>query len=165
VIGNDVIDLNVARLESNWQRPGFLSKIFSVKEQFYIETAKDQEQMVWKLWSQKEAVYKIFNRETGTRVFNPIQFECSIDTIVFGKVNFKDKNFFTKTLIDNDKIYTIAVTDPKYFSAVLELKQDHKIFKREGLPFIRKEESGFDYPISVTHHGKFWQAAMLDQIL
>jgi hypothetical protein len=133
VIGNDVIDLNVARLESNWQRPGFLSKIF--------------------------------NRETGTRVFNPIQFECSIDTIVFGKVNFKDKNFFTKTLIDNDKIYTIAVTDPKYFSAVLELKQDHKIFKREGLPFIRKEESGFDYPISVTHHGKFWQAAMLDQIL
>lgn len=68
-------------------------------------------------------------------------------------------------MIDNDKIYTIAVTDSKHFSSVLELKQDHKIFKKDGLPFIRNEELGFDYPISVTHHGKFWHAAILDKFL
>ena len=32
MIGNDIIDLSFAKLESNWQRRGFLEKQFSVNE-------------------------------------------------------------------------------------------------------------------------------------
>jgi hypothetical protein len=32
VIGNDIVDLALARKESNWKRPGYLNKIFTTKE-------------------------------------------------------------------------------------------------------------------------------------
>ena len=36
MIGNDVVDLELAKKESNWQRRGFLSKIFTKNEQRLI---------------------------------------------------------------------------------------------------------------------------------
>ena len=33
MIGNDIVDLDLARKESNWKRKGFLDKIFSLQEQ------------------------------------------------------------------------------------------------------------------------------------
>ena len=36
MIGNDIIDLDVAKTESNWKRKGFLDKIFTANEQFQI---------------------------------------------------------------------------------------------------------------------------------
>jgi phosphopantetheinyl transferase (holo-ACP synthase) len=73
MIGNDIVDLALARKESNWQRKGFLDKIFTKKEQLQIVTAQNPETMVWNLWSRKEAVYKIYNRETGIRAFIPLE--------------------------------------------------------------------------------------------
>ena len=32
MIGNDIVDLDLARTQSNWQRKGFLDKIFTKKE-------------------------------------------------------------------------------------------------------------------------------------
>ena len=42
MIGNDIIDLAFARKESNWQRPGFLNKIFTPDEQWLIANAKNE---------------------------------------------------------------------------------------------------------------------------
>ena len=39
-IGNDIVDLNLAKTESNWQRKGFLEKQFTQKEQEEILTQK-----------------------------------------------------------------------------------------------------------------------------
>ena len=34
MIGNDIVDLNLAKTQSNWQRKGFLERQFTKKEQF-----------------------------------------------------------------------------------------------------------------------------------
>ena len=34
MIGNDIVDLNLAERQSNWQRPGFLEKQFTIQEQY-----------------------------------------------------------------------------------------------------------------------------------
>ena len=47
MIGNDVVDLALAKIESNWQRKGFLNKIFTENEKILIQKSKNQELMVW----------------------------------------------------------------------------------------------------------------------
>jgi len=57
MIGNDIVDLELALKESNWKRKGFLNKIFTNEEQLLISSAINPEIMVWNLWSRKEAAY------------------------------------------------------------------------------------------------------------
>ena len=162
MIGNDVIDLTTANLESNWQRSGFLNKIFTQQEQVLIDSSNHPNQILWRLWSMKEAAYKIWNRETGIRIYNPKQFECSFDGSVFGKVQYKSSMYYTQTNCEQDKIHTIAVTDFTLFTTVVTLTKNHHIFKKGILPFITDFKTGLDIPVSVSHHGKYWEAVMLD---
>ena len=76
MIGNDIIDLSVAKLESNWQRIGFLEKQFTEKEQQLILTASNPFVLVWKFWSMKEAAYKVYAQENEMRFFAPKKFNC-----------------------------------------------------------------------------------------
>jgi hypothetical protein len=55
VIGNDIVDLALARKESNWKRMDF-RKNFHCQEQLLISNAENPEIMVWNLWG-KEAAY------------------------------------------------------------------------------------------------------------
>ena len=55
MIGNDIIDLALARKESNWLRSGFLDKIFTLREKLLISNSQNPETTVWNLWSRKEA--------------------------------------------------------------------------------------------------------------
>ena len=59
MVGNDIVDLKHAALESNWQRKGFLNKVFTSSEKQYIQDAENPFQMVWLIWSMKESAYKI----------------------------------------------------------------------------------------------------------
>ncbi|MFN7099605.1 MAG: 4'-phosphopantetheinyl transferase superfamily protein [Flavobacterium sp.] len=162
MIGNDVIDLTAANLESNWQRPGFLNKICTQQEQVVIESSKDPNQILWRLWSMKEAAYKIWNRETGIRIYNPKQFECSFDESVFGKVQYKNSTYYTQTNCEQDKIHTIAVTDFTLFTSVVAVARNQNIIKKGIFPYIKDLKMGLDIPVSVSHHGKYWEAVMLD---
>lgn len=81
MIGNDIVDRKQAKLESNWQRRGFLEKVFTPGEQQLILTSTDPERLVWMLWSMKESAYKIAARETGTRVFAPRKLECHLNRL------------------------------------------------------------------------------------
>ncbi|RME94328.1 MAG: 4-phosphopantetheinyl transferase family protein [Bacteroidetes bacterium] len=73
MIGNDIVDLAVARRESNWQRPRYLNKLFTATEQALIRAAPEAERQVWLLWACKEAAYKAWSTETSRRVFAPKQ--------------------------------------------------------------------------------------------
>lgn len=161
MIGNDIIDLALAQKESNWKRNGFISKIFTHKEQLVINEAIDSETMVWNLWSRKEAAYKIFNRETGTRGFFPIRLECSLDDATSGKVVIQNRIYFTKTTINKNSIYTIAVTDKKDFKKVKIITSDKEIVKYNGIPFIIDSTTNQKKPVSISHHGDYWKAIML----
>nr|WP_315182566.1 4'-phosphopantetheinyl transferase superfamily protein [uncultured Flavobacterium sp.] len=162
MIGNDIVDLALARKESNWQRKGFLDKIFTKKEQLQIVTAQNPENMVWNLWSRKEAVYKIYNRETGIRAFIPLELECFYESGTLGTILIKGKTYFTQTKIENDFIYTIACAENEYFKQIKSIDIDTKINKRNGIPFIIDSNLKIEKPVSISHHGRFWKGIIIE---
>ena len=154
MIGNDVVDLTLAKTESNWQRKGFLNKIFTENEKILIQKSQNQELMVWNLWSRKEAAYKIWNRQTGIRKYNPVQFECFDLGFDVGKVRFKETVYNTKTEISENFIHTIAVVNDEDFAKVKFLKSDSKIKKQQNLPYFLDTKNNIVI-LSKSHHGSF----------
>lgn len=156
MIGNDIVDLALAQQESNWQRKGFLHKLFTANEQHLILNSCNPELMVWNLWSRKEACYKIYNRQSSIRLFNPTQFECEADSVVFG-----NNIFYTQTEITPDYVYTIAVTTKKNFAAIQHLENRDNIQKANGIPNWLNTENAIVFPASISHHGRFMRVVVL----
>lgn len=161
MIGNDIIDLELAITESNWKRKGFLDKIFTKSEQLLIQLSENPEQMVWILWSCKESAYKIYNRKTLVRAFIPLQLECDLEFSkgkIVGKVKCYDYSFFVKTEVTQNYIYTIAVTNQDSFQNIKECDKDLMIIKKNGIPYLDKSKN----VVSITHHGKFDRRIFLE---
>ena len=165
MIGNDIVDLALARKESNWKRKGFLDKIFSQNEQLLISNAANPEIMVWNLWSRKEAAYKIYNQKTQIRGYFPLQLECFdlefINGIHFGKVAIKGKVYFTKTEITTEFINTIAAENVNDFGKIKVLENRKDIKKNDGIPSYLDKENSIQKSVSISHHGRFEQIISL----
>lgn len=159
MIGNDIIDLALARKESNWKRDRFLDKLFTAKEQWQIINSENPETTVWNLWSRKEAAYKIYNRQTLIRAFIPLQLECSDietkDGIIYGKVVCYDNIYYTKTSITSEYIETNAVLNPADFDKIKTVTATEKITKTNGIPNYLNPKNKIGQPISKSHHGRF----------
>lgn len=161
MIGNDIIDLDLAKVESNWKRKGYIEKIFTASEQLLIGEAENPDIMVWALWSRKESAYKIYNRQTGVRKYNPMQFECSameyLQGYYAGTIKAYENVYYSKTEITTDRIYTVAVSDIKYFESIYSLGESAMILKSNGIPAIFDNDMQLR-PVSVSHHGRFRKA-------
>ncbi|PQJ79891.1 4'-phosphopantetheinyl transferase family protein [Polaribacter porphyrae] len=107
-IGNDIIDLQLAKTESDWQRIGFLEKQFTEKEQKEIYNSENPFLKVWLFWSMKEAAYKCYTQKVKKRFFAPQKFECLLTKEDEGVVTFQNTNFYTTTFFDASYIHTIA---------------------------------------------------------
>ncbi|MDR6967367.1 phosphopantetheinyl transferase (holo-ACP synthase) [Flavobacterium arsenatis] len=161
MIGNDIVDLELAKTESNWKRKGFLEKIFTESEQKIILYSENPEKMVWLLWSCKEAAYKIHNRQTLIRAFIPLQLECDLEFAnkqISVKVKCFDKCYFCRTEVTENYIYTIAVAKQDSFQFIKEFDKGLKIIKKDGIPYIHGNQN----TISITHHGKFDRRIFLE---
>lgn len=165
MIGNDIIDLAFARKESNWQRPGFLNKIFTPDEQWLIANAKNPEIMVWNLWSRKEAAYKIYNRETGNRAYIPIELACSYENESSGTVFCNGYTFYTQTNFLYDSIHTVALSQKDSFERVITLDCKTEIIKKDGVPFAFDHISNQFLTVSKSHHGRFTSIVTIDNDL
>jgi len=118
MLGNDIVDLSKTRLESNWQRKGFLEKLFTSTEQSLIHdlaSVQEKELAIWLMWSMKESAYKYFMRDEKRRFYAPRKFECqfgkSLDLLLLesslvGTVTFFNKSCSTNSLINDQYIYT-----------------------------------------------------------
>ena len=156
MIGNDIVDLALAKQESNWQRKGFLDKLFTANEQQLVLSSSNPELMVWNLWSRKEAAYKIYNRMSGQRLFNPIRFECKDDKVCFGNTVY-----YTQTHITTDYVYTIALTDQDKFSTIQHVNTRNSIQKTDSIPNWLDTKNQVVFPASITHHGRFLRVVVL----
>ncbi|MBC8984434.1 4-phosphopantetheinyl transferase family protein [Pedobacter sp. N36a] len=149
MIGNDIVDLRQARLESNWRRKGYLEKLFCPREQFWILEASDQTQMVWLLWSMKESAYKIHSRRKNWRAFAPLKLICQTleikGALVTGSVQCENITFFTQSILSQHFIHTVAT-------------------EQFPLPPIKVNISGYNpmdtsyrntEPATVSHHGRY----------
>ena len=156
MIGNDVVDLTLAKTESNWQRKGFLDKVFTKGEQNIIFGSENQDITVWRLWSRKEAVYKILLQKGESRGFYPLSINCTNES---GLVFYKDSVFYSTTQIRNNCIHTIAVTSVIDFEYIIELKQLKESIYKNEIPFYL--ENGNCFFMSKSHHGRFERSIYL----
>ncbi|MES2448655.1 MAG: 4'-phosphopantetheinyl transferase superfamily protein [Bacteroidota bacterium] len=172
MLGNDIVDLQLAATQSNWRRKGYLQKIFTEQEQDLIANATNQDQMVWLLWSMKEAAYKIVNIEIGERFYRPKSFECIpnfSEHPIIGKATYEDfeldtvselnENFVntTATSEQNRKLEHYLLNNPNtYIEDFNKNSFQFRLVKNEAnLPTIQDiltEEYG---PASVSHHGRY----------
>lgn len=166
MIGNDVIDLALAREESDWQREGFLDKLFTESEQEFIVNYSLPETMVWILWSMKESAYKIFNNATGKRAYIPLQLICSSlenrENYFYGKVTCAGTTYFTMTYLSNDCIETIAVDKQEYFDKISVVDNSTIITKINDLPGFYDENKKRFRSVSVSHHGRYKKIVTLN---
>ncbi len=108
MIGNDIVDLREARLKSNWERPGFLEKVFSSSEQELIHSSKNPFQMVWRLWSMKESAYKFYVQKSPApiRGFYPSKINCQINSEQEGEVIIQGLMVRTNTVLCPEYVFT-----------------------------------------------------------
>ncbi|OIV40429.1 4'-phosphopantetheinyl transferase family protein [Flavobacterium johnsoniae] len=163
MIGNDVIDLLQSRRESNWQRKGFIEKLFTLNEQLLISHAKDPELMVWILWSMKEAAYKVYNRKTKIREYIPKKLVCSLESknldyinrnVIKGNVICSEDLYYTKTILSNNSIHTIAVSILDDLDKVIEIEKQSIIKDQNGIPFLISSQNK-KQDVSISNHGRF----------
>lgn len=154
MIGNDIVDLVQADKDSNWQRKGFLDKLFTTEEQFLISSDIQAPLMVWLLWSMKEAAYKINSRQSKLRLFAPIKLICNnlivLNDKATGQVFYEEQVYFTTTEIHgHDYVHTLA--------------SDQKPELDEARISIMNFQTGYraTNPDSVSHHGRYLALAYL----
>ena len=175
MIGNDIIDLNLAQKESNWQRKGFLEKQFSKQEQDAIQSARNSFLKVWLFWSMKEAAYKIYAQKAQQRFFAPLKFECFLTNEKQGYVCFEEQTFFTTSCINENYLYTFAseneaeVTSTICAPHQIENEIKKSIQKRTGIKvadLVKKkdligvpqfffQEKLVTRSCTITHHGNY----------
>jgi phosphopantetheinyl transferase (holo-ACP synthase) len=132
MIGNDIVDLKIAALESNWKRPRFLDKVFSKQEQSLIINSEIQSQMVWLLWSMKEAAYKIYVQQYGERIFNPKKLTCELISTREGSVNFNGNQYVTKSEIGDDFVNTMAYSEEPNTTIIHRFKIEDTSYKTQS---------------------------------
>ncbi len=173
MLGNDVIDLNLAGRQSDWKRKNYLSKIFSFQEQALVFQAENPDLVVWLVWSMKEAAYKIVNRITGLRFYNPVAFQCSFKIDRFsaiGKVSYKGEDFFCTTEISGNFLHTVALQNNISFDEVKVIYTENRpdyleVFNYKNsslrlnknnvmLPEIHDLNTRAIYIASLSHHGR-----------
>ncbi|MBC7417165.1 MAG: 4-phosphopantetheinyl transferase family protein [Pedobacter sp.] len=148
MLGNDIVDLELANIQSNWRRKGYLDKIFNQTEQQQILSAAEPDECVWKLWSLKEAAYKIYNKQTGIRTFEPRLILCDLAKVASasGRVRIKNEVYFTKTIVTSNYVHSTAALN----------EQD---LQRSKTDIYRGNAKNFDYhtlnPKSISHHGDY----------
>lgn len=176
MIGNDIIDLSLAKTQSNFQRKGFLEKLFSANEQQLILNAPNSFEMVWRLWSMKEAAYKIYTQQHSIRFFSPKKFECKLTKELNGEICFKEQNFYSSSIINQYYIFTIAnlKNEKRSYSEMMSPNQiDSKIKNklndltglniseivqkksRNGAPSYHYKKNLLTSSCSISHHGNY----------
>lgn len=149
LIGNDIIDLELAKTESNWQRRGYLEKIFTEDEQTMIMNSIDPSVTVWLLWSMKEAAYKIYSRVAAETSYAPLKLTTKIIGSTLntaeGRVYINQFMYFTKSLVEDKLIHTVAASTKQMLT---KAKAQISIHPDKIYPDYKATK-----PQSVSHHG------------
>ena len=132
MIGNDLVDLQQTKLDSNWKRSRFLQKILTESELEYLkqfDNKEYQEKIVWLLWSMKETAYKCAMNTENRRFYSPRSFQCEINISsdldfnqgkIGGSVFYQNVEFKTKSIINDKYIYSYS-SQENIFNEIFQL--------------------------------------------
>ena len=185
MLGNDIIDIKEAKRTSNWQRKGFLDKVFSSYEQKEIQESLDPFYLVWRLWSMKESAYKVSIQSGLERSFNPSSIQCTIISSQVGLISIGGLSLYSETKVSEDYILSLvnSINNQKIITKVLKIpaqnlqvqqevlhqqilaqvstdynydKDDLRIQKTNlNVPYISHKNKKIASHISISHHGKY----------
>lgn len=184
MIGNDVVDLKLAEIQSNWRRKGFLDKICSPLEQRMISASLKPDLTFWRLWSMKESAYKAFQRKSKQRKVNPLAFKCQLINGYEGLVNCNAELYHAQTESSKDFVHTYAYSDEfkaelagklidlnpdqlnsiAFYNKVISslsqvkgwVKKDISLKKNShGIPEVHNLKGNTTVLCSLSHHGRF----------
>lgn len=183
MIGNDIIDLKKASQDSNWERKGYLAKLFTNHEQSLITNSKVPFNMLWRLWSMKESVYKVYIQKGAERAFIPLKIKCFINSNSIGYALLGNEKYDVSTVIKDEYIFSFSNSkkEKEVFHSICDMSADIKnevliklssIFKIEKnqfsivknkmkVPKIVLKNEFLDIPISITHHGDYQAFSIL----
>lgn len=180
MVGNDIIDIRLAKSQSNWKRSRYLDKLFTQEEQHYIANASNPTTTVWTLWSMKEAAYKLYTQLNPSRFYMPKAFVCDLKSQ--NKVHYQVFQCFVKTKVTSEYILSEARLDNCHMnSTVIEFQaqaaQSHSQLLHEKLihilsndrdydgTLLKLEKDSYGIPkvkygqeeinVSLSHHGRF----------
>lgn len=172
MIGNDIVDLKLARNENKSGNTRYLEKVFSAEEIDKILSSKDPETILWRLWSMKETAYKAHQRNFGfKKILNPIKFKCDLDS---GIVEIDSCKYLVETTVTSKYIHSFISSETNKIR-ILENKKDLKLDilnnlseanhlniqeivylkNANKLPVYRLRSSKTELPLSLSHHGNF----------
>ena len=188
MIGNDVVDLELAARQSNWRRKGFLEKVYTGEEQQEILGAKDPNCLVWLFWSMKEAAYKAHQRTLNLpRSLNWQDFHCALTSVsentASGVVRKGKAEYFTTSEKSKDFVHTSAETSENrvvkngiFETTSAEMKrlflqnvsEVHNVQPQElqllkdscGIPYVSYQKTPFFKSFSFSGHGRFCAFSM-----
>lgn len=185
MIGNDLVDLSQAAIESNWRRKGYLAKICTSKEQRLVLEAPKPDEMLWLLWTMKEAACKIVQRKTGIRSYEPLNFCCGSLNMeqkkASGTVSYFKDSFLVKSELKSKFIHSVAVSAMKDFEQLhLQYLQPDIAYKTafnnlnnlyhltgtpSGIPELTHQITGQKHAVSISHHGDHLAVIYSDSLL
>ena len=172
IIGNDLIDLEIALGKPRLKNDRFLSKVFTDSEISQIYSQSHPELAIWKMWSMKETAYKAHQRlfQIPARL-DPVTYECDLYNLCVIK---EQKNYSINLEQDENHIYSwlefknldhIKIPYSTNYKSDfikefairtdldlrnIELRKNHL-----GIPELFLKHTGANLPISITHHGRF----------
>lgn len=106
MVGNDIVDLNVAFSNSRWRSARFVDKIFTSVEKKQIEGSADVFKTIWRLWSMKESAYKIYLQQHKSPFFDPKKIQTQILNKTEGVVTIQNYSYVTSTKCASSYMYT-----------------------------------------------------------
>lgn len=176
MIGNDIIDLNLALTSEKSKNLRFLQKVFTYEEISMIQKSEKPEILLWQFWSMKESAYKAHQRKYGlARKLNPTYYNCSLKSGSNpGKVSIAEETYFINTEITSDYIhsysYSADFSEKIYcnkskcdndllecISSTLSLKKGSVSIQKDsnGVPSLYMNKLRKQFPFSQSHHGAF----------
>ena len=120
--------------------------------------------------------YKIYTQHHEIRFFAPKKFECKLTQGSKGAVSFKGQKFYTRTIVNQDCVFTTAVLENKKSSysemvfpdqidtmiksklnelTALEISEIQQKKSKNGVPSYYYKRTLLTSSCSITHHGKF----------
>lgn len=175
MIGNDIVDLKIAKAENKSENNRFLNKVFTEQEQGVIRSSSNPEAQLWVFWSMKETAYKAHQRIFKlSRKIEPLSFDCYLDEEPErGYVQIGGNSFPVRLQMNSEYIYC-QTGSINSFHKIFKDKESRSMFVNEvatkfecspldiriekdenGIPSLYFENSPRILPISISHHGRF----------
>ena len=123
MIGNDIVDLSIARVGAGTRRTRYLKKIYTEEEIDLINNSNNEDLMIWLMWSLKESVYKIIVRREKKIRYAPKSICCksviSLQNDSYqSTVLYNGSTFTSISTIKGDCIHTIAFDDQEIYPQI-----------------------------------------------